>query len=71
MVENGLFTFFSRLAHAYVWNKTKAFYQSCTLRFLVLPHVHCDAGKCLGDGVHLAEAAERPEADPDLTPLTR
>ena len=30
-----LFTFFSRLAQAYVWTKTKAFYQSCTLRFLV------------------------------------
>ena len=35
MVESGLFTFFSRLAQAYVWTKTKAFYQSCTLRFLV------------------------------------
>ena len=34
MVESGLFTFFSRLAQAYVWTKTKAFYQSCTLRFL-------------------------------------
>ena len=34
MVESGLFTFFSRLAQTYVWTKTKAFYQSCTLRFL-------------------------------------
>ena len=34
MVESSLFTFFSRLAQAYVWTKTKAFYQSCTLRFL-------------------------------------
>ena len=29
-----LFTFFFRLAQAYVWTKTKGFYQSCTLRFL-------------------------------------
>ena len=35
MVESGLFTFFFRLAQAYVWTKTKAFYQSCTLRFLI------------------------------------
>ena len=35
MVESGLFTFFSRLAQAYVWTKTKGFYQSCTLRFLI------------------------------------
>ena len=28
MVESGLFTFFSRLAQAYVWTKTKAFYHS-------------------------------------------
>ena len=35
MVEAGLFTFFSRLAQAYVWTKTKGFYQSCTLRFLL------------------------------------
>ena len=34
MVESGLFSFFSRLAQAYVWTRTKAFYQSCTLRFL-------------------------------------
>ena len=27
MVESGLFTFFSRLAQAFVWTKTKAFYQ--------------------------------------------
>ena len=31
MVESGLFTFFPRPAQAYVWTKTKAFYQSCTL----------------------------------------
>ena len=30
---------FSRLAQAYVWTKTKAFCQSCTLRFLVYPCV--------------------------------
>ena len=36
MVESGLFTFFSRPAQAYVWTKTKAFYQSCTLKFLRL-----------------------------------
>ena len=35
MAESRLFTFFSRLAQAYVWTKTKAFCQSCTLRFLV------------------------------------
>ena len=34
MVESGLFTSFSRLTQAYVWTKTKAFHQSCTLRFL-------------------------------------
>ena len=34
MVESGLFTSFSRLTQAYVWTKTKAFYQSFTLRFL-------------------------------------
>ena len=33
MVESSLFTFFSRLAQACVWTKTKGFYQSCTLRF--------------------------------------
>ena len=36
MVERVLFTFFSRLAQAYVWTKTKAFYQSCNLRFLII-----------------------------------
>ena len=36
MVESSLFKFFSRLAQAYVWTKTKAFYQSCTLRFLMI-----------------------------------
>ena len=36
MVESVLFTFFSRLAQAYVWTKTKAFYQSCILRFLLV-----------------------------------
>ena len=30
MVESGLFTFFSRLGQAYIWTKTKSFYQSCT-----------------------------------------
>ena len=35
MVESGLFTFFYRLAQAYVWTKTKAFFQSCTLRFFI------------------------------------
>ena len=37
MVESGLFTFFSRLAQAYVWTKTKGFYQSCTPQFLIKP----------------------------------
>ena len=39
MVESGLFTFFSRLAQAYVWTKTKAIYQSCTLRILALLYI--------------------------------
>ena len=33
-----MFTFFSRLAQAYVWTKTKRFCQSCSLEVLVLTH---------------------------------
>ena len=41
MVESRLFTFFSRLAQAYLWTKTKAFCQSCTPRFLGVGAMLC------------------------------